>query len=1079
MNDALATAALAVNHDPFAGPALTAFAPITESQREIWLACSLDPALNVGYNEGIELRLEGELDVDILRCCLQILVDRHESLRMTISPDGAWLCVLEKLGLDVPLIEAGSDIEVAAAGRDAMRDPFDLRDGPLIRFVVVRRSPQLGFLMFVAHHIVCDGWSTAVLLTELGELYSQLAQGRETMLAEPPKYTTYAANERDFLDSSEGLAQEVYWLNNLDSPPASLSLPTDRVRAARRDFSADRYDHALPVELAARLRKTAAAQGASLVATLLATFAVLLHRLTQAEDLVIGLAAAGQSALLRSNLVGHCVNLLPLRLRPRGAMSFKEFLMHARSAVLDATDNQGVTFGRMLQKLRLDRDTGRPALVAVTFNIDVRDDDISHSGLVVSYKTLVRSAEVFEMFVNVVDDGAGLLVECSYNSALFDRGTIKRRIREYQTLIESVCEDPQQLLSRLAMMSSVERDTILQRFASPDPLPLRDATVHGRVAAQAMASPDAIAVECGDTSWTYRQLLARAGAIATALTDRGVRAGDFVGVCLHRTPELPASLLAVLQCGAAYVPLDPDLPRARLDFMAADAEIEIVLCESDTVAPAPQGVRQLRLDTITNASDGDASIELPANAAAYAIYTSGSTGKPKGVVAHHQGVLNCLAGTVQRIPVGPDDRVLALATYAFDASVLEIFLPLVYGARLVMVTREQAADGRLLAAAIARHEVTRIFTAPAAWRLLLGAGWSGDASIVGVSWAEPLTRELAAELLPRLGQLWNLYGPTETTVWMLGARVTDPAAPITIGRPIPNTRAYILDAGQQPVPIGVVGELCIGGAGVALGYLHRPELDAERFVPDPFWDGRMYRTGDLARWTADGEVECLGRADQQVKLRGYRIEPGEIESALAHHPAVADCVCGVCERAPGDPRLVAWVQFRNGESLTAAELRAHLRQDLPGYMIPQHFVDLPQLPRLDNGKLDRKNLPDPFLQVPARITRTPPTGSIEQAIASIWQEILGGTALPGRDDRFIDLGGHSLLAVQVAARVHARLGVRLPLRDVMMEPLSALALSAGPTPPEPAREPAMPDPGAAVVPRGVGALARLKRWLGS
>lgn len=1071
-------------HDPFSGPALQSFIPLTEPQREIWFATQIDPEANIAFNEGLDLTLRGNLHVAALNYALRGIVARHESLRSVVSPDGQSTCVLAELELQIPIYDLRNESDpLEALGQAAellMRRPMNLGSGPLIHFELYRTADDCHHLLFVAHHIVFDGWSGAVIITELGALYSAAVEDRAPQLAhEPARYGDYALIETEFLQSEDGKAQERYWLDVLADPPSPIELPTTHLRPLQRGYAADRVDLHIDAELTARLRQMGAAQGCSLVVTLLTVFSSQIHRLTGSEDMIVGLAAAGQSVHGQPHLVGHCVNLLPLRLRPSANREFSSVMTDVKGVVLDAFENQGVTFGALIPKLKLARDPSRALLISVVFNIDVRDDDISHTGLSVKYDTLIRRGEVFEMFVNVVDNRTDLVVECSYNTGLFSRSTIEQRLREYKMLIESVCASPSQPLSKLAMVSEAERQTVLQRFASTALRPLSDDSIVSAISWSAEQAPQTPAVECGDQVWSYEQLMRRSAVIANALHQEGVGPGDFVGVCLQRTPELPASLLAVLRSGAAYVPLDPDLPSARLQFMAEDAGVRVVLCEQATLSRTPGNFASILLEDIPTDGPELAAFAIPADSAAYAIYTSGSTGKPKGVVAHHRGVINCLAGTVERIPVKRQDGVLALATYAFDASVLEIFLPLVYGARLVMVTREQAADGRLLAAAIARHEVTRIFTAPAAWRLLLGAGWSGDASIVGVSWAEPLTRELAAELLPRLGQLWNLYGPTETTVWMLGARVTDPAAPITIGRPIPNTRAYILDAGQQPVPIGVVGELCIGGAGVALGYLHRPELDAERFVPDPFWDGRMYRTGDLARWTADGEVECLGRADQQVKLRGYRIEPGEIESALAHHPAVADCVCGVCERAPGDPRLVAWVQFRNGESLTAAELRAHLRQDLPGYMIPQHFVDLPQLPRLDNGKLDRKNLPDPFLQVPARITRTPPTGSIEQAIASIWQEILGGTALPGRDDRFIDLGGHSLLAVQVAARVHARLGVRLPLRDVMMEPLSALALSAGPTPPEPVREPAMPDPGAAVVPRGVGALARLKRWLGS
>jgi amino acid adenylation domain-containing protein len=469
----------------------------------------------------------------------------------------------------------------------------------------------------------------------------------------------------------------------------------------------------------------------------------------------------------------------------------------------------------------------------------------------------------------------------------------------------------------------------------------------------------------------------------------------------------------------------------------------VLLCEAAT-AGAVGEVALPRLDIGSIAAAGSpCAVALSPRSAAYTIYTSGSTGTPKGVVAHHRGVLNCFAGTQALVPMRETDTLLAIATFAFDASILELFMPLVYGARLALATREEAADGTTLVRAIEQYQATRIFTAPAAWRLLVSAGWSGKSDLVGISWAEPLTRDLAAALLPRLAQLWNLYGPTETTVWMLGRRISDASAPITIGRPIPNTRAYILDAAGRPVGRGVTGELYIGGAGVALGYLNRPELDAERFLPDPFANGgedaRMYRTGDLARWTADGEIECLGRADFQVKLRGYRIELGEIEAVLNGHAQVAEAVVGVAERSAGDPRLVAWVEPRAGAELGSSELRRHVRQSLPGYMVPQHFVTIARLPRLPNGKLDRRALPDPFVsEIAAPISKTPPRSDAERVIFRIWSEVLGHTDI-GAEDRFLDIGGHSMLAVQVAAQIQQQFGVKPPLRIVMMESLAQLA----------------------------------------
>lgn len=1050
MNDA-APWRTAAEHDPFAGPALTAFYPVTESQREVWLAATLEPRVTLAYNEGLSLRMNGPLDVAVLERALQLLAERHESLRGCFSPDGRWMCVQQSLQLRVPVIDLSTEAEPGAtlrqAGEQLMSQAFDLEHGPLLRFALYRTSPDQHCLLFVAHHLICDGWSFAQLLAELAALYSAGVEGRPMQLPDSaPRYGEYCRIEHEFLHSDQGREHAQYWLRQLNQPPPPVELPLDHPRPPQRSFEADRYDHPLPRELSSALRRFGGAQGTSLVMTLLAGFCAQLQRLSGAQDMVVGLAAAGQSLHEQPTLVGHCVNLLPLRLQPAPEQSFADLLKQTRSVVLDAFEHQGVTFGALLPHLGIQRDEARPTLISVVFNIDVRDDDISHSGLEVRYETLVRQYENFELFVNVVDDGRDLAVECSYNRRLFERASIRRRMAEFECLLAAVTLQPQSLLSALPLMSADEKQRLLQQFAGSSAV-RTEGSLHARIAQQAHRRPDAVAIEFGSECMSYAQLLNDADAIAAALQTQGVQPGDFVAVCLRRQLRLPAALLGVLKCGAAYVPLDPDLPPQRLKLMFEDAAAKLLLCEHATVNAPGLSVASIMLEQVAPYDGEPIDTPLAPEAPAYAIYTSGSTGAPKGVVAHHRGVLNCLAGTQERIPMGAGDTLLALATYAFDASVLEIFLPLICGARVAIASTEEAGDGTLLANAIERHAVTRIFTAPAAWRLLLAAGWAGKDDLIGISWAEPLTPELATALLPRLEQLWNLYGPTETSVWTLGCRITDAAAPITIGEPIPNTRIYILDAALQPVPVGVPGELYIGGTGVTLGYLNRPELTAERFVDDPFFvSGRMYRSGDLARWTEDARVLCLGRADHQVKLRGFRIELGEIESHLKSHPAIADATCGLRERGPGDPRLVAWVQAHPAAAINAGELRQYLRGLLPGYMVPQHLLMLEALPRLANGKLNRQALADPFARTATSAdARIAARNETEQRVAQVWEEVLGHSEF-GVVDRFLDVGGHSLLAVQVAARLRDVFGTRLPLREIMNASLAQIASELVPLP---------------------------------
>lgn len=1044
MRDEGGTATVA-EHDPFAGAPLAAFAPMSESQREVWLACAMDPDLNIGFNEGINLDLSGPLDIEVLRRSLQHLIERHESLRMTFSPNGTWMCILEHLALDLPVLELADAGAFNDLCESAMRRRFDLVAGPLLNLVLVRRDPLHHNLLFVAHHLICDGWSFAVLLTELGELYSAGVDQRDARLDAAPKYTDYAMVERGFLDAAEGQEQERFWLDRLNDPPPVLDIPSDRPRPAHRRFEANRIDRPIPMALTERLRRTAPAHGASLVTLLLAGFSALLHRLSAAEDMIIGLAAAGQSFHQQGQLVGHCVNLLPLRLKPAPGVPFRDFLAQTRTVVLDAADHQGITFGALLPKIELARDDSRPPLISVLFNIDVRDDNIAHRGLQVSYSTLVRRAENFELFFNIVDDGSRLLIECAYAEARFDAADIERLLDQYLALLATACEDPSRRLHDFDLVAPEERRHLVSGL-NPATVKIDTTRVPARFSAQAEAGADRIAICHRGARLTYGALEARVDAIAAALQAQGVAPGQFVAVCVERGPDLPAALLGVLRTGAAYLPLDPDFPEDRLAYMLADSNATMVVTEGALAARLGTTCRAVLLEEIC-AAQRPQPVAHGANDAAYMIYTSGSTGTPKGVVIGHASLCNFLDSMAREPGLGPEDALLAVTTPSFDIAGLELFLPLVQGARLVIAERDTTFDGVRLATQLHDESITVMQATPATWRILLCAGWVGRPGFRALCGGEPLPRDLAGALLPRVAQLWNLYGPTETTIWSTVWRVSTASDPIRIGKPITNTRCYVLDARGHLLPRGAVGELWIGGAGVAIGYHQREELDAERFLPDPFFSrpgARMYRTGDLARWTSSGDLECLGRSDFQVKLRGYRIELGEIEHALTALPGINECVCGVRERSPDDPHLVAWLRADPGTPIDGKDLRTALARSLPAYMLPQHFLEIAQLPRLPNGKLDRKSLPDPFVRAPAGpvfaagVAPLAPMSPTQAIVADIWIRVLGSDRI-GREDRFIDLGGHSLLAVQAAAAIHEALGVRMPLRSLMMDSLERVA----------------------------------------
>ncbi|MDM0105327.1 amino acid adenylation domain-containing protein [Variovorax sp. J22R24] len=1043
--------------DPFAAGLIERIVATTEAQREVWLGDRLSPEASLAYNESLRLRLRGRLDTPALGAALDQLVARHESLRSTISPDGTQLLIGEAAPMQMRqhdlrhLDAAAQQRRLEEDGLAAVQDPFLLEKGPLFRAALYQLSPTDHMLVMTAHHAICDGWSWGVISRDLGLLYAEQT-GAGPALDPAARYSDYAAWEADEASRPDMQTHIDYWLSRYagGSLPV-LELPLDHPRPAVRTFSSRRIDHVLDQSLIDGLRKVGSGMGTSLFATMFSAFAATLHRLTAQDDLVIGIAAAGQMPSDMPELVGHCVNLLPIRLAVDAQTSFDQLARQSGGVLLDAFEHQTLTYGALLRKLPVPRDPSRLPLVNVLFNLDSGALATStFPGLESEQSSIARRYENFELFVNMAPVAKGMQIEAQYNADLYDDATIKRWLGMYECLLRAAVSDPNQPVGQLNVLSDAEARAIEALQPAPTPL-VGEQLMHAGFVERAALSPDRIALRDGDRRWSYRELDEQSNRLAHALRERGVGRGQRVGLCLERNADMMVALLAVLKAGAAYVPLDPAFPQARLDYYAEDAQLGLLLTAS-TVEAAPanwcpdaaQRVFALDSDTAWPTKPATPLARSAQDAqpgdAAYVIYTSGSTGKPKGVCVPHGAVANFLQSMCEAPGITADDRLAAVTTLSFDIAVLELMLPLTVGAEVILVSRDTTMDGNALRRLIEESGATMMQATPGGWRLLLDAQWTGSPQFKALVGGEGLPAHLAHSLLERCGELWNMYGPTETTIWSTLWRVEPTRFAkrgVSIGQPIANTTVWIVDSRNQRCPIGVPGEIVIGGTGVTLGYLERPELTADRFIPDPWGaaGARMYRTGDRGRWGNDGLLEHMGRFDFQVKVRGYRIELGEIEASCNEVPGVGSSVVVTREDQPGDVRLVAYLAMTPGAVLDRTAMGEHLRARLPHYMLPQHVIALPALPMLPNGKVDRKSLPSPHAGAASGETRArlAPRSEHERTVLSAMEELLHLPAMSVLDD-FFEMGGHSLLAARLTTQLNKTLGIQMPLSKLFEAP---------------------------------------------
>ncbi|MGD8277159.1 MAG: amino acid adenylation domain-containing protein [Gemmatimonadota bacterium] len=1032
-------------------------APLSAAQQRFWFFEQIAPGTRV-YNRPTALRLRGPLAPGLLEASLNDVLRRHEVLRTTFAlrdgepmqlvPESARL-TLEIVDLrDVdPAVREARAAEVALEG---IRQPIDLATGPLVRGRLIRLGAAEHVLVLTIHHIAFDGWSEAVLLRELGACLEARAAGREPAL-EPLsiQYGDYAAWQQARLQGGGLEPQLEYWRGRLRGVRGVLDLPTDRPRPRRREFRGARIRQHLPDTLVEPVKRLGRSRRATPFMSLLAAWSVLLQRWTATDDLVIGCPVAGRTRVQLEDLIGCFINLFPVRLDLTGDPPFVDLLDRVREAALGAYANQDAPFQVLLAEARPERDPARAPLFQVSFNLrNLPEPSLHVPGLEASVFELETGTAMMDLFLELTPHADGIEAALEYDADLFDEDTAGRMLRQYRTLLEAIVRDPAQILSELPILSDAERQAML-RLGRGETVPPPPATVSELIARQAEKSPDVPAVTLEEGELTYRDLDRAANRLAHRLRALGVSRSDLVGICLERSLDFAVTLLASLRAGAAWCPLDPSLPQARLGLLVEDARPRIVVTVSGLLAHLPAGAATLCLDTERPVIDAvpahDPGIEVEADDVAYVIYTSGSTGTPKGSLITHANFRNTVLALAREFEMRPGDRVVQFSAIGFDAVVAQTFSPWVSGATVVLRTDAWLASDAALLAAIQRERISALFLTSALWnRWVGGIAAAGkrlpDCVRLGIAGGDRAAPDAFRNWLQIGGDRvrWlNAYGPTETTVaattWdsrTLPPDVRD-LTDIPIGRPLANTAVYVLDASGAPVPVGVPGELCIGGAGVGLGYLNRPDLTAERFVPDPFADdaaARMYRTGDRARFLPDGNLQFLGRLDRQVKLRGYRVEPGEIETVLRRHPGVATAVITVRDEGTARARLIAFFVAADGDAPDGAALRRHLREALPGYMIPAAFVRLDDLPVGPTGKPDLQALDE--LEVAHAETprdgRVAPRNTAETRMAAIWEEMLGVLDVGVTDD-FFELGGHSLLALQLGQRIEEEFGATVPI----------------------------------------------------
>ncbi|HYP26767.1 MAG TPA: amino acid adenylation domain-containing protein [Blastocatellia bacterium] len=1022
--------------------------PLSFAQERLWFLNQLEPG-SPFYNVPVAVRMTGRLSIRALGQTFDEIVGRHEILRTHFPMvDGLPVQVISPAGQPaLPLIDLSElpgperDSEARRLVSEESQHGFDLTRGPMLRMSLLRLGGQEHVLILVMHHIISDGWSMGVLVREMAVLYEAFLRGEDSPLPELPiQYADYSVWQREWLQGEVLDRQLSYWKQKLGGAPPVLELPTDRPRPAIQTYRGESQSLELGHSLTASLRQLGRQEGVRLFMLMLAAFKVLLYRLSGQRDIAVGTPIAGRNRAEIEGLIGFFVNTLVMRSEIKGEHSFKEVMRREKEVVLEAFAHQDVPFEKLVLELQPARSLSYTPLFQVMFALQSEPQEVMNlRGLTLDSFEPDLGIAKFDLTLSVIDSQE-LSIALEYNTDLFDTTTITRMLGHFRNLLEGIVANPEQPVSTLPLLAEAERRKSLFDWndTSVDYGP--EGRIHELFEAQAERTPDATAVVFEQQRLTYAELNRRANQLARYLQEMGVGPESLVGICLERSIEMVVAILGILKAGGAYVPLDPDYPRERLAFIIEDARVSVLLTKRG-VAPelARDGAKVVCLDNeweeIAKQEAENPAGEVMSQNLAYVIYTSGSTGRPKGVMIEHHGICNRLQCGRQAHPMDESDGMLQATSFSFDVSVLEIFAPLVAGARLVVARPGGTGDPGYLVRLMAEQKVTVAHFVPSLLRVLLDEPGIDECRHLRqvVAGGEPLQGEIKDRFFARLdAELYNLYGPTEASV-NATLRLCEPGGGqgiVPIGRPLANVRIYILDSYLQPAPIGIPGELHLAGVGLARGYLDRPDQTAEKFIPDPFGDepgARMYKTGDVVRYLQDGNIEFISRVDGQVKVRGFRIELGEVESVINAHAGVRESVVVVREGKSDDKLLVAYIVPEQEPAPEASELRSYLRNRLPDYMVPSSFVTLHSLPLTPNGKVDRRALLALGQAVSGAGSEfVTPRDLIEFQVARIWAEVMGVDRVGVRDN-FFESGGHSLLAVRLMARIRQCFGKELPL----------------------------------------------------